>query len=149
MPSQRSAGFGLSPIVIATVTMLTVLVLAITQVLPGGAPRADPNGVALVMVAGVAFALITLTVAFVRFLSREERGESGPSGARLGPLFFVLPATLIVLVLAISQQVPGVVGGLDGVGTALAMVAVVLFALIVITVAFVRFLSADERGAFD
>ena len=149
MAAQQSAGFRLSPLVIAVVTMLGVLVLGITQVIPGAASRSDPVGVALVMVAGVVFILTLLTITFVSWLSRDERGETAPTGFEAGSLLYAVPAIVAVLLLAITQVVPSAASRVDPVGVAIAMVVAVLFFLAIVTIAFVQWLSADEHGAFD
>jgi hypothetical protein len=74
MTAQPSAGFRLSRLVIAVVTMIGVLVLAITQVAPGAASGVDPLGVAIAMVVAAVFFLAVVTIAFVRWLSADERG---------------------------------------------------------------------------
>jgi hypothetical protein len=149
MTAQPSAGFRLSPLVIAVVTMIGVLVLGITQVLPGASSRSDPVGVALVMVAAVLFVLTMLTIAFMSWLSRDERGETAPTGFEIGSLLYAVPAILLVLALAITQVVPGAASGVDPLGVAIAIVVAVVFFLAIVTITFVQWLSADERGAFD
>lgn len=147
MTRRQTSAFRPTPLVFAVATMLLVVVMGLTQVLPTSPSRSDPTGVSLAMVAAVIFVLTLATVTFVGWLSSDERGESFSVG--LGPLLLAVPAIVLVLVLAITQVIANPALRLDPLGVAMTMVALVLVFLTVVTISFVNWLSADERGAFD